>query len=240
MFVVAGQGEVDGGGAEEEDEGYEAFGEDGEGEGGPHEVGVGGGGEARSGFLRCATHMGVSSFGRNDRFGIGRRRTVRALARMPTHAVRLHEWGTCTRSCGDAVFEGAEEAVEGGAEEEGEQDFGDEVAGEEEDAGGGEGGEAGVEGGAGAEGSCGPVVAEESEEENGDGLGEVGGEGVEAEDAEAEGDEPVGERRFFEVADAVDAEGDEVAGEGHVAGGAGVGGVGVVEQGRSRRERRRR
>ena len=56
------------------------------------------------------------------------------------------------------------------------------------------------------------------------------GEGVEAEEAEAEGDEPVGERRFFEVADAVDAEGDEVAGEGHVAGGVGVGGVGVVEQ----------
>ena len=58
----------------------------------------------------------------------------------------------------------------------------------------------------------------------------MGGEGVEAEEAEAEGDEPVGERGFFEVADAVDVEGDEVAGEGHVAGGAGVGGVGVVEQ----------
>jgi hypothetical protein len=37
----------------------------------------------------------------------------------------------------------------------------------------------------------------------------MGGEGVEAEEAEAEGDEPVGERRFFEVADAVDVEGDE-------------------------------
>ena len=73
-------------------------------------------------------------------------------------------------------------------------------------------------------------IAEEREEEDADGLGEMGGEGVEAEDAEAEGDEPVGERGFFEVADAVDVEGDEVAGEGHVAGGAGVGGVGVVEQ----------
>ena len=45
VFVVAGEGEVDDGGAEEEDDGDEAFGEDGEGEGGPHEVGVGGGGE---------------------------------------------------------------------------------------------------------------------------------------------------------------------------------------------------
>ncbi len=44
--------------------------------------------------------------------------------------------------------------------------------------------------------------------------------------------EPVGEGGLFEVADAVDVEGDEVSGEGHVAGGVGVGGVGVVEEGR--------
>ncbi len=37
VSVLAGEGEIDDGGAEEEDEGYEAFGEDGEGEGGPHE-----------------------------------------------------------------------------------------------------------------------------------------------------------------------------------------------------------
>ncbi len=58
----------------------------------------------------------------------------------------------------------------------------------------------------------------------------MGGEAVEAEETEAEGDEPVGERGLFEVTDAVDAEGDEVAGECHVTGGAGVSGVGVVEQ----------
>ena len=126
--------------------------------------------------------------------------------------------------------EGSEEAVEGDAEEEGEQDLGDEVAGEEEDTGGGEGGEAGVEGGAGAEGAVGPAVAEECEKKDSDGLGKMRGEGVEAEDAEAKGDEPVGERSFFQVADAVDAEGDEVAGEGHVASGAGVGAVGIIEQ----------
>jgi hypothetical protein len=61
-------------------------------------------------------------------------------------------------------------------------------------------------------------------------LWKVGGEGVEAEETEAEGDEPVGKRRFFEVADAVDVESDEVAGKSHVTGSAGVGGVGVVEQ----------
>ena len=68
----------------------------------------------------------------------------------------------------------------------------------------------------------------------------MSGEGVEAEDAEAEGDEPVGERRLFEIADAVDVQGDEVAGESHVAGGVGVGGVGVVEQRRGEKSERRR
>ena len=67
---LAGEGEVDDGGAEEEDERDEAFGEDGEGEGDPEEVGVSGGGEE-----------------------------------------------SCSR--GRVVFEGMEEAVEGGAEEEG-------------------------------------------------------------------------------------------------------------------------
>ena len=75
-------------------------------------------------------------------------------------------------------------------------------------AGGGEDGEAGVEGGAGAEGLVGPAIAEQREQKDSEGLREMGGEGVEAEDAEAEGDEPVGERGFFEVADAVDVEGD--------------------------------
>ncbi len=40
VAVFAGEGEVDDGGAEEEDQGDQAFGEDGEGEGGPHAVGV--------------------------------------------------------------------------------------------------------------------------------------------------------------------------------------------------------
>ena len=60
VFVFAGEGEVDDGGAEEEDEGDEAFGEDGEGEGRPHEVGVGGGGEARSRFLHCGGKCAAS------------------------------------------------------------------------------------------------------------------------------------------------------------------------------------
>ena len=166
FFVFAGEGQVDGRGSEEEDDGYQAFGEDGEGESCPHEVGMG-----------------------------GRRDAVRAFARI-THPSQRRE-GWATRSCAGAILEGSQEAVEGCAEEEREQDFGDEVAGEEEDSGGGEDGEAGVEGGAGVEGLFSPEVAEQSEEEDCDGLWEMGGEGVEAEDAEAEGDEPVGEGRLF-------------------------------------------
>ena len=128
--------------------------------------------------------------------------------------------------------QGFEEGEEGGGEEEGEEGLWDEDSCEEEGAGGGEGGDGGVEGCTGAEGLVGPAVGEERKEEDGEGLGEVGGEGVEAEDAEGEGSEPVGEGSFFEVADAVYVEGDEVSGEGHVLGGLGVGGVGIVKEGR--------
>lgn len=134
------------------------------------------------------------------------------------------------RGLAGGELEGTEEEVEGEAEEEGEQDLRDEDTGEEEDAGGGEDTEAGVEGAAWVEGAGGPVVPEEGEKKDADGLGEMGAEGVEAEEAIADGDEPVGERRFFEIADAVDVEGDPIAGEGHVTGGAGVRGVGVIEQ----------
>src|SRR6202041_1980751 len=99
--------------------------------------------------------------------------------------------------------------------------FGDEVGGEQEDASTGEREEAGVEGGAGGEGLARPAVAEECEEQDTEGLREVGGEGVEAEEPEAESDQPVGQRRFFEVTDAVAMKGGEMAGEGRGARGAG-------------------
>ena len=104
--------------------------------------------------------------------------------------------------------------------------------GEEEDSGGGEDAEAGVEGGALSEGLARPADAEEHEEKDAEGLREVHGEGVDAEEAETDGDDPVGEWGFFKVADVVDAQGDPVAGEGHLAGCVGVGPVGVVEYGR--------
>ena len=90
------------------------------------------------------------------------------------------------------------------------------------------------------EGSAGPGVTEEGEAEDGEGEGEVDGEGgclavrcgMGCEEAEAYGGDPVGERGLFEVADAVHVEGDPVAGGEHGLGGLGVGGVCVVEEGR--------
>ena len=132
------------------------------------------------------------------------------------------------RQCGGRG-EGAEEAVERGGEEQGEQGVGDEDAGEEEDSGGGEYAEAGVEGGAFAEGLARPAEAEQHKQQHGERLREMRGEGVAAEDAEAGGGDPVGKRGLLKIADVVDAEGDPVAGEGHLAGGVGVGAVGVVQ-----------
>ena len=76
--------------------------------------------------------------------------------------------GTRTRILGGV--EGVEEAVEGGGEQERQQDVGDEDAGEEDDAGGGEHAEAGVEGCALAEGLAGPSVSEQHQQQDGEGL----------------------------------------------------------------------
>ena len=98
--------------------------------------------------------------------------------------------------------------------------------------GGGEHAEAGVEGGALAEGLARPAVAEEHQQQDGERLREVRGEGVAAEDAEATRGDPVRQRSFFKIADVVDAEGDPIAGAENLAGGVGVGAVGVVQHGR--------
>ncbi len=203
LVELAGPEKEGKGGAEDEDEGDEALGEHGEGEGDPEEVGP----ECGGGCGGCG--------GRGGRGG---------------------------------RFEGAKQGVEAEGEEEREEGVGDEDAGKEEDADGGEGEDAGVEGRVGAEaggrkGAAGPGVAEEGEAEDGECEGEVDGEGGGAgvavacgadgsEEAQADGGDPVGEGRFFEVADAVDVEGDPVAGGEHGLGGLSVGGVGVVEQGR--------
>lgn len=137
--------------------------------------------------------------------------------------------------------QGAEESVEGERQQQRQKGVGDENAGEEEDTGRGEEEEAGAEGSRLTEGSAAPRVAEEDEAEDGEGKGKVDGEGGCAtvgrmrrgKKFEAHGGEPVGKRRLFQVADAVDVEGDPVSSGEHGLGGLGVRGVGVVEERRS-------
>jgi len=56
--------------------------------------------------------------------------------------------------------------------------------------------------------------------------------GVDSEESQAGGYNPVGKRGFFQVANVVDAQGDPVSGEGHLTGCVGMGTVSVVQHGR--------
>ena len=128
------------------------------------------------------------------------------------------------------------QAVESDQQKEAELRLGNDEAGKEKRADGGEHGQAGVEAGARAPGAAGPEPGEPGEAEHGQRVGQVGGKDVLAEDLVEAGDDPVGQRRLLDVADAVDLGGDPVAGLGHVLRGLGVGGVHVVQQ-RRREER---
>ena len=137
---------------------------------------------------------------------------------------------------GAVVFEAGDEGVEGNEQEEAELRLGDDEASKEKWADGGEHGKTGIEAGALSPGAASPEPGKPGEAEHGERIRQVGGKGVLAEDLVGTGDDPVGERRFLDVADAVDLGGDEVAGLRHVLRGLGVSGVDVVKQ-RGRKER---
>ena len=144
---------------------------------------------------------------------------------------------TSSKSDAGGRLEAGDEAVEGNEQEEAELGLGNDEAGKEKRADGGEHGEAGIEAGAGAPGAAGPQPGEPGEAEHGQRVGQVGGKGVLAEDLVGAGDDPVGQRRLLDVADAVDLRGDQVAGFSHVLRGLGMGGIHVVQQ-RGRRKAR--
>ena len=65
----------------------------------------------------------------------------------------------------------------------------------------------------------------------------MGGKDVVSEEVVIGGSQPVGQRRLFQITDAVHLQRDPVAAARHMLGGDGVGGVGVIQQ-RRREERR--
>ncbi len=91
-----------------------------------------------------------------------------------------------------------------------------------------------VEAGAASPAARSPQPRQPGETEDGKGVGQVGGEHVLAEDPVGDGIEPVGQRRLFEVADAIELHGYPVAAFVHVLGDLGMRGIDVVEQRRSK------
>src|SRR5882762_4758016 len=145
---------------------------------------------------------------RDQSFGQHRKRE-----RCP-HCVRIEACAARRR----ARFERLEQAVERRAEQQRERDLGDVDACEEEDACRRKCREARVKRATRTEGLVSPTVSEQGEQKNSDGLREMGGEGIEAKDLERNCDQPVRQRRFLQVAYAVDLQGHPIAGEGDVSG----------------------
>ncbi len=96
--------------------------------------------------------------------------------------------------------------------------------------GGGE--KSGIESGTRTKGAAAPYHSEQNHQAHGGDGGQAGSKITDAEKAVRSGDQPVHDRRFFQVADAVDVEGDEVVAGKHLAGSFGVRGVHIILQGR--------
>ena len=124
-------------------------------------------------------------------------------------------------------------AVEREEQQEAQQRFGNGEAREEKRPDRGEHAEAGIESRRGGPMPRAAQSHASQAAEHGEGVGQVRGEGVLAEDAVQSGVEPIGQRRLLKIADAVDFHGDPVAAFGHVLRDLRVGGVDVVEQRRS-------
>ncbi len=121
-----------------------------------------------------------------------------------------------------------EKEIEGDPDPEADGDVGDQDAGEEIGAAGGEENYGGPEAGLRREETAAEEVEEEGESEDAEMEGEASAPGVDAEDFDGGGGAPVGERGFFEVTDVVFVEGDPVVSDEDFAAGVGVGGVDVV------------
>ena len=130
------------------------------------------------------------------------------------------------------VFQPGQQAVEGRQQKKAELRLRNGEARVEKRPDRGENAESGVEAGAASPGAARPEPGQPGAAQQGQRIGQVGGKDVLAEDAIERGVEPVGQRRFLQVADAVDLQRHPVAALGHVLRGLGMAGVGVVQQGR--------
>src|ERR1700704_3040593 len=128
------------------------------------------------------------------------------------------------------AIEQAEEGPECEGDRQGESGIGDENAGEEEDPDAGREDGAGVEAGAAAKRPHGKARGDPAKSDVDESEREARGPVVDAEDAEGGGHDPVDERRFLEIGDAVEPGGNPVAALQHVAGDLRLDGVDIVHE----------
>ena len=115
---------------------------------------------------------------------------------------------------------------------EGDKDIGDQDAGVDIGAKGESEGERGVESGVRVEVMASDGVRCEQQSETPSARGRRAAQSVTPKKFVAGGHAPVEQRRFFEIAQTVDVKSGPVVAEHHLAGGFGVDGIGIVEQGR--------
>ncbi len=140
------------------------------------------------------------------------------------------------KAIGPVQLQSGDEAVEGNEQKQAQDGLGNDKACKEKRADGGKHAQPGVESGARPPCPAGPEPREPRQAEHGQRVGQVGGKGVLAEDAVADGHQPEGKRRFLDIADAIDLAGDPVAAVQDVLGRLRVRGVHIVHQ--RRREKR--
>jgi hypothetical protein len=124
----------------------------------------------------------------------------------------------------------SEQAVQGNQQKEAQLRLRNDEAGKEKRPDGGEHAQAGIESGARTPGATRPQPRQPCQAQHGQRIGQMRGKDILAEDLEEGAGDPVGKRRLFNVADAIDMSRDPVAVLTEVLRGLGVGGVHVVQQ----------
>ena len=120
---------------------------------------------------------------------------------------------------GFLVFQPDEKIVKSEGQQEGKQDFGNEDAGEQKNSHAGQNAEGGIERRALAIGATAPGPGQNGQAKHPQGQGQMGGEYVVSEEVVIGGGQPIRQRRFFQVADAIHFQRDPVAAARHMLGG---------------------
>ena len=138
---------------------------------------------------------------------------------------------------GFLIFQSDEKIVKSKGQQQAKQDFGDENAGEQKNSHAGQNAEGRIKCRALAIGATAPGPSQNGEAKHPQGEGQMGGEYIESEEVVIGGGQPIGQRRLFQVTDAVHFQRNPVTAAGHILGSSRVGSICIIQQ-RRREERR--